>query len=671
MWSGEVVLDQARLRGAKHHRRFAESIDLGNEPPLSVDGGTGGLVDRRRLSVQWFSGTILTGLCGAALMGGAVFASLDGETNFASAPERVSSALRGAISSIGERLNVLRKTDRLPALTEPSVARQILRVPTLSRLRDREMVHVRPYVRISGNLSLTVTELSANIPTYNPQKLLADSVAGDDQTPAAEPEAEVTFVNCDLSQAPKAAKVTTGACDLNSLLPKVKPTTLLPLEQVLAGVRDTVARSAAGSIPALNAGSGNIKLSYAADNDPGAYFSFVPRVVPENVTLLPKTSQLNGATDWSERVVPLKRGETVGSVLRELGAAPDEIKSIISVIGPAAVDPIAKEGQKVRALLAPAGLGHMQPLRVIVAGDNGITAAVALSDLGKYVPVDVRNIDTAEASEDQSADDSSGVQLYQSLYETALRNNVPRPVIAEFVRIFSYDVDFQRKVQPGDSFDLLYSDDESSEGHNEVRFAAMTVGGDTKRYYHFQTADDGVYDYYDDSGVSAKKFLVRKPVAQGMMTSGFGWRTHPLLHVSELHSGVDWAAPPGTPIFAAGNGDVGEIGQKGGYGKYVRIRHANGYETAYGHLTAFARGLDVGSHVRQGQIIGFVGSSGLSTGTHVHFEIIVNDRFVDPMRIKLPRGRVLAGALLSAFDHDREQLDAILSRVPSGHLATR
>src|SRR6516165_8409857 len=617
MWSGEVVLDQARLRGAKHHRRFAESIDLGNEPPLSVDGGTGGLVDRRRISVQWFSGTILTGLCGAALMGGAVFASLDGETNFASAPERVGGALRGAISSIGDRLTGLRKTDRLPALSEPSVARQILRVPTLSRLRDREMVHVRPYVRISGNLSLTVTELSANIPTYNPQKLLADSVAGDDQTPAAEPEAEVTFVNCDLSQAPKAAKVTTGACDLNSLLPKVKPTTLLPLEQVLAGVRDTVARSAAGSIPALNAGSGNIKLSYAADNDPGAYFSFVPRVVPENVTLLPKTSQLNGATDWSERVVPLKRGETVGSVLRELGAAPDEIKSIISVIGPAAVDPIAKEGQKVRALLAPAGLGHMQPLRVIVAGDNGITAAVALSDLGKYVPVDIRNIDigTAEAADDASADDGSGVRLYQSLYETALRNKVPDPVIAELVRIFSYDVDFQRKTQPGDSFDLLFADDESGEGRSEVRYFVFTDAAATEKYYHFQTADDGVYDYYDDSGVSAKKFLVRKPVATGIVTSAFGWRTHPLLHVSELHSGVDWAAPPGTSIFAAGNGDIEEIGEKGGYGKYVRIRHANGYETAYGHLTAYARGLDVGSHVRQGQIIGFVGSSGLSTGT--------------------------------------------------------
>jgi hypothetical protein len=306
-------LDQARQRRAKAHRRFAaETIDFGNEPPLSVDGGTGGLVDRRRLSVQWFSGTILTGLCGAALMGGAVFASLDGETNFAAAPERVGSALRGAISSIGERISALRKTDRLPALSEPSVARQFLRVPTLSRQRDRELVHVRPYVRVSGNLSLTVSELSANIPAYNPQKLLADSVAGDDKTPAAEPEAEVTFVTCDLTPAPRGAKVTSSVCDLNSLLPKVKSSALLSLDQVTARVQDTIARSATGSIPAFNTGTANIKLSYAADKDPGAYFGFVPRVVPENVTLLPK-SQPGGIADWSERVVPIRRGETVGS----------------------------------------------------------------------------------------------------------------------------------------------------------------------------------------------------------------------------------------------------------------------------------------------------------------------------------------------------------------------
>src|SRR5262249_57341252 len=115
-----------------------------------------------------------------------------------------------------------------------------------------------------------------------------------------------------------------------------------------------------------------------------------------------------------------------------------------------------------------------------------------------------------------------------------------------------------------------------------------------------------------------------------------------------------------TPIFAAGNGDIEEIGQKGGYGKYIRIRHSNGYETAYGHLTAYARGLEVGSHVRQGQIIGFVGSSGLSTRTHVHFAIIINDRYVNPMTIKLPRGRVLAGAPLAGVDPERDQRDAVV-----------
>jgi murein DD-endopeptidase MepM/ murein hydrolase activator NlpD len=261
------------------------------------------------------------------------------------------------------------------------------------------------------------------------------------------------------------------------------------------------------------------------------------------------------------------------------------------------------------------------------------------------------------------------VRLYQSLYETALRNNVPNSVIEDLVRIYSYDVDFERKVQPGDSFDVLYSDAENGDARSEVRYAALTIGGDTKKYYRFQTTDDGVYDYYDEDGKSAKKFLVRKPVAIGLVTSGFGWRTHPLLHISELHSGVDWGAPFGTPIFAAGNGDIEEIGLKGGYGKYVRMRHANGYETAYGHMTAFARGLDVGSHVRQGQIIGFVGSSGLSTGSHVHFEIIVNDRFVDPMRIRLPRGRVLDGDTLAAFGRDRDQLDAVLSHAPQPHVA--
>jgi len=664
---GTVVLDQARLRGA--NRRFEAELDLGNEPPLSADGDTGGLVDRRRLSLQWFSGAILTGLCGAALMGGAVFASLGGETNFASAPERVETALRGALAGIGNRLSGIHKTDRLAPVSEPNIVRQMLRVPTSTRVRDRELVRSRSFVRVSGNLSLTASELSASIPAFNPQKLLADGVANADDAPAsaaAEPEAEVSFVTCDLVSAGAKGKVTPSVCDLSSLLSKVKPSTLLPLDEILTRVR-LAANKAANSPVLANADAtamAGLKLSYAAEGDTDPYVGFQSRVVPENITFLTKT---NGGSDWSEHNVVVKKSETVGSILRELGASPEEIKGVIAVLGARAREGGLKEGQKLRVLTAAAGLGHMQPLRIIIAGDNGIEAAVALSDRGTYVQVDIANINAGvtEANQDDSGgDDDSGVHLYQSIYETGLRNNVPSAVIEELVRIYSYDVDFQRKVLPGDSFDVLYADDETNEGRNEVRYVSLTVGGETKKYYHYQTADDGTYDYYDETGKSAKKFLVRKPVPMGIMRSGFGERNHPLLHYMKTHTGVDWAAPFGTPIFAAGNGEIDEIGLKGGYGKYVRIRHANGYQTAYGHMTAFARGLDVGARVRQGQIIGFVGSTGLSTGSHVHFEILINDRFVNPMTVKLPRGRVLDGVALGLFEKNREQLDALMARVP-------
>jgi murein DD-endopeptidase MepM/ murein hydrolase activator NlpD len=662
-----VVLDQAKLRGA--NRRFdAEAINLGNEPPLSVDGGAGVLVDRRRFSVQWFCGTILTGLCGAALMGGAVFASLDGETNFAAAPDRLVDPLRGTIVGAGGRLSGVHKTDRLAAVSEPSVARQLVRVPITTRVRERELVRTRNFIRVSGNLALAVSELSANIPPFNPQKLLTDGVANSEEAPtAAEPDAEVSFVTCDFVPASPKSKVSSAVCDLNSLLSKVKSSSHLPIDDVIARVRDVASKTASSSPFLANADASatpGIKFNYAAEGDTDPYIGFEARVVPENITLLPKTS---GNADWSEHLVIVKKSETVGSILRELGASADEIKGILAVLGARAREGGVKEGQKLRVLTAATGVGHMQPLRIIISGDGGVEAAVALSDNGKYVPVDIRNVVTEAAAggEDEAGeDDGSGVRLYQSIYETALRNNVPNAVIEELIRIYSYDVDFQRKVQPGDGFDVLYSDDENNEGRNEVRYVSLTVGGETKRYYHYQTADDGTYDYYDETGKSAKKFLVRKPVPIGIMRSGFGERNHPLLHYMKTHTGVDWAAPFGTPIFAAGNGTIDEIGLKGGYGKYVRIRHANGYQTAYGHMTAFARSLNVGSRVRQGQIIGFVGSTGLSTGAHVHFEILINDRFVNPMTVKLPRGRVLDGTSLAIFEKGREQLDALMAQVP-------
>jgi murein DD-endopeptidase MepM/ murein hydrolase activator NlpD len=661
-------LNHRTSRGGGYGRETG-IIDLGHEPPLSVDGSEAAVIDRRRVSVQWFSGTILTGLCGAALIGGAVFASLDGEMTFAKVPERVEGALRGAFGA-NDKTASLRKSDRLPPPGESTAARNVVRVSTVTRVGNRDVMRVRPFIRIAGNLSMTTSDLSAKIPPFNAQRMLSDvgsptPAATDDpnNADAAEPDAEVSFVTKDLAP----------------ILPKAKLAAVVALDEVLMRVRDasnwrggTGVRYAALANATADASGAqsDMKLAYATEGtvtDP--YAGFETRVVPENVTLLPKTKdQATGGNPSNERVHVVKKGDTVTSILRDQGATPEEARSIAATLGPRGRDGGLKDGQKLRILMAPAGPGQrLQPYRVIVANDSTIEAVAALSDLGKYVAVDVQSMNTVTETADNSDDDDddgSGVRLYQSIYETALRNKVPASVIEDMVRIYSYDVDFQRKVQPGDSFDVFFAGEDEGATiteKNEVLFASLTVGGETKKYYRFQTPDDAVVDYYDETGKSAKKFLVRKPVNNAIMRSGFGGRRHPILGFVKMHTGVDWATAYGTPIFASGNGVVEKVGPEGGYGKYVRLKHNNGYETAYGHMSAFAKGMEIGKRVRQGQVIGFVGSTGLSTGPHVHYEILVNGRFVDPMRIKLPRGRSLEGPLMTGFEKERDRLDAMMS----------
>lgn len=666
-------MSQKASRGSGYGRETG-IIDLGHEPPLSVDGSEAAVIDRRRVSVQWFSGTILTGLCGAALIGGAVFASLDGEMTFAKVPERVEGALRGAFGA-NDRGASLHKSDRLPPPGESSASRNVIRVSTVTRVGNRDVMRVRPFVRISGNLSMTTSDLSAKIPPFNAQRMLTDvgttatAAADDPNNPEAiEPDAEVSFVTKDLA----------------TVLPKAKLAAVVALDEVLMRVRDAANwRGASGGVryTALSNATADasgtqsdLKLAYATEgNVSDPYAGFETRVVPENVTLLPKTKdQITGGNPSSERVHVVKKGDSVTSILRDQGASPDEARAIAATLGARGRDGGLKEGQKIRVLMAPSSLGpaaRLQPYRVIVANESTIEAVAALSDVGKYVAVDVQSMNTvAEAAtgkdDDDDEDDGTGVRLYQSIYETALRNKVPAAVIEDMVRIYSYDVDFQRKVQPGDSFDVFFAGEDEGTAiteKTEVLFASLTVGGETKKYYRFVTPDDSVVDYYDETGKSAKKFLVRKPVNNAIMRSGFGGRRHPILGYTKMHTGVDWATPYGTPIFASGNGVVEKVGWEGGYGKYVRLKHNNGYETAYGHMSAFAKGMEPGKRVRQGQVIGFVGSTGMSTGAHVHYEILVNGRFVDPMRVKLPRGRSLEGPVMASFEKERDRLDTQMS----------
>jgi murein DD-endopeptidase MepM/ murein hydrolase activator NlpD len=234
-------------------------------------------------------------------------------------------------------------------------------------------------------------------------------------------------------------------------------------------------------------------------------------------------------------------------------------------------------------------------------------------------------------------------------------------VADELIQIFAYDLDYQRVVQPADTMEVLYELDGDGDASGDVVFASITTGSTTHKFYRF-TAEDGSLLYFDEEGVSANKFLIRNPVPNGRFRSAFGMRRHPILGYNRMHNGVDWSAPRGTPIIAAGNGTVTDARWNSGFGRWIRIEHANGYVTTYSHQTRFADGIAPGVEVRQGQVIGYVGSTGLSTGPHLHYEVLVNGRNVDPMGIRVAREETLSGQRLVDFERERNRIDELMER---------
>jgi murein DD-endopeptidase MepM/ murein hydrolase activator NlpD len=259
-------------------------------------------------------------------------------------------------------------------------------------------------------------------------------------------------------------------------------------------------------------------------------------------------------------------------------------------------------------------------------------------------------------------------KVYDGIYRAAYSYGMSKDMTQRLVKLLASDVDFQARVSPSDRIEVFFSqpdeNDDMSED-SELLYVSATFGGNTRTLYRFQMGD-GAVDYFDQDGRSAKQFLLRNPVPNGVFRSGFGMRRHPILGYTKMHTGVDWAAPRGTPIIAAGNGVVEKAGWAGGYGRQTIIRHANGYESSYNHQSALAKGIVPGARVRQGQVIGYVGASGLATGDHLHYELMVNGTKVNPMRVRLPVGRVLKGGDLEAFKKERERIDELLREESDG-----
>ena len=293
---------------------------------------------------------------------------------------------------------------------------------------------------------------------------------------------------------------------------------------------------------------------------------------------------------------------------------------------------------------------------ILVTADEDGNFEAAISGKGEGAKSQYAIVDNYQAS----------IKVGSSLYTSAKDNKIPDYIVSEFTRIFSYDVDFQNQIVPSDDFKLLFGKPltGSSSKRKVLHFAQLNYGDKTKNYYRFTSAD-GQTDYYDENGRSAARSLLKTPISGVKITSGFGMRRHPLLRYSKMHTGVDFGAPTGTPIRAAGSGIVDLAGRHGAYGNTIVLKHGEKYKTLYAHMSRLAAGIRSGVRVNQGQVIGYVGTTGRSTGPHLHYEVRVSDRPVNPTAIRAAGGKQLAGKELAKFRDIKARVVAMMQTAPT------
>ena len=635
-------------------------IDLGVEPAIEIDGERHTFFDHRRVSVRWLVGTVLTGLIGAALIGSTIYAALDHESNFAVAPTLALPQQK----DVADDEATLPKGDRLVKPVDIVAAKQMFHVAQPTKIGDREVMKNHLFARVETTLVTAPAGFADEVPPFNPLQVLADARAPV-EAPADIPQddADFSWATRDLTSANLTSAVSLSNDEVeaqvaehvkNSLAAGNRPFSL-PSQLLLMR---TSRANPLGALAYAAATAGFARSPFA---------SIEVRMVPENVTVMPRAPTPPGGPQSDEKLVVVGQGSSLENLLLTAGVARDSIRDVVTAIGGSVPD-----GRRLKLLFTDSE--GPEPTRVLARLSiyNGETpeTSVALRDDGAYVRTAGEEAHVASARPSDDDDDSGAMRLYNALYETALKQEIPKPVIDDMIRIFANDVDLQRGVAGGDSFEAFY-DKGDGDDVNQLLFASVTSHGETYRYYRFQSPDDGSVDYYDPNGRSSRKFLVRAPMLSFKITSGFGIRFHPILGYTRPHTGTDFAAPIGSPIFAAGNGTIVQAGWSSGYGRRIEIQHANGYMTTYNHMSGFARGITEGVRVRQGQTIGYLGQSGLATGPHLHYEVLVNGHFVDPMKVKLARTKEFDGRMLAVFMKERGRIDELLQKAPQTQLTAQ
>ena len=631
-----------------------ESDHLGELAPLHVRKHLK-RPERRNVSRRWLASTVLVGAISFLMMGGALYAALDGQ-------EKLTAPAVAYEEQAGENTLAFARKGNHPGLIKKAATKEksgVMMVSTVTKVGNQNVVKLRPFLKIDAPMAIAPTP-EEEYPKFNPLAVFSESgklelvAKTADLMYGADVEGEVTLNTVDFPLRTKIAKIPRGRRDAEVH------------QQVWAIAHN------------LQSGDAYVSSLVFFDNDRFSrdestfLTSGDVRITAENVSILGKLRENSGAGPrYFDRTVEVRAEATISEILQSEGLEQQEVSELSSVLSNDLGEENFREGDTLQAWFGQEGGDastiNTTLMKLSVYRGPAHLITIARTDDGRLVyapqPETPQSI-LEDSNTQQSLARQNMPTVYDGIYRSALSEGLSPELAGQLVKVFAFDVDYRSRLTPTDELEVFISlEDGQSKptDQSEILYAAISLGDVKRRYYRFRDAVTGRVDYYDETGKSAKKFLLRKPVPTGKFKSGFGMRRHPISRRYKLHGGVDWAAPRGTPILAAGNGVVEKAGWSGGYGKQTVIRHANGYKTSYSHQTAIKKGVTPGARVRQGQVIGYIGSTGYSTGPHLHYEVLVNSNRVDPMRIRLPRGKVLKDAELLAFEAERDRIDTLVT----------
>jgi len=623
-------------------------LSLGDDEPLTT-GGRRNPPDRREISARWLLGTVLTGLTSTVLLGVALSAALDGREQLATPPEI---ALIGHVAPDADTMRKAGRVNPSPILGGSDTRRQ-LEVSTVHKEGDREVVRSLPFVHLRVPLAASYSS-PVDYPPFDPLTVFAgDNVAS-------------TLGNMGVIYG---AKVESEMA-LRTLPFPLTDAAFDEVSQLSAEEVEKVVRETGAILP-----EGDIQVASLHYVDPQrfgdtlatqAFGSLGVRIVPENVSTALRNAAEAGTRSYAEDIVLLTSNKKIIQALSEAGYDGPDAAGMAEAVAKLLNTDSLKAGA---ALCLGIEIQDERPhiMRASVFEKRQHIVTVALNDRGQYVPADQPELGeglvAALANEPTRVPARADLpRVYDAIFTASLANGLNRDMTRKLVRLLAADVDMQSRLSPSDKIEVFFSQPSptgNATENSELLYVSATFDNKQRTLYRFQLPD-GTVDYFDREGRSSRPFLIRNPVPAGRMTSPYGSRRHPILGYRKMHTGVDWAAPRGTPIMATGDGVVESAGWSAGYGRQTIVRHANGYKTSYNHQSAIAKGVTPGATVRQGQIIGYVGATGMATGNHLHYEMFVNGSRVDPMRVRLPDSRSLEGEALAAFKEERDRIESLL-----------